>query len=99
MTDTEAIVAAIRSIPPGKVASYAGIAELAGIPHGALQVARILHTCSEKYGLPWWRVVRASGEIALPGAGGLEQKKLLLNEGVVFKSSRVVDLRQSGYFG
>ena len=99
MTDTEAIVAAISSIPPGKVASYAGIAELAGIPRGARQVARILHSCSEKYNLPWWRVVLASGEIALPGAGGLAQKKLLLNEGVVFRSSHTVDLRHSGYFG
>ncbi len=97
MTTTEAIIRAIKAVPAGKVASYARIATEAGIPNGARQVARVLHSCSEKYALPWWRIVRASGEIALTDAdGGLLQRELLLEEGVFFKSARVVDLEQSG---
>ena len=94
---TAAIIAAIRGIPPGKVASYAQVARLAGLPNGARQVARVLHSCSGKYDLPWWRVLRSSGEIALPDeAGGIEQRELLLGEGVIFRSARVADLHRSG---
>ncbi len=96
MTTTEAIIRAIKAVPAGKVASYARIASEAGIPRGARQVARLLHSSAQKYELPWWRIVRASGEIALPDPGGQEQKELLLAEGVAFKSARVVDLELSG---
>ncbi len=100
MTTTEAVIEAIRSVPPGRVASYAQIASLAGIPRGARQVAWILHSSSEKHGLPWWRIVRSSGEIALPDeSGGMEQKELLLREGVVFRSSRGVDMAASCFAG
>lgn len=98
MTGTEAIIAAIKAIPRGKVATYSGIAALAGIPNGARQVARVLHTCSEKHSLPWWRIVRNSGEIALPDeAGGALQLDLLLREKVLFSAPRVVDLNACGY--
>lgn len=98
-TDSTAeIIAAIRAIPPGKVASYAQVARLAGLPNGARQVARVLHSCSGKHDLPWWRVLRSSGGIALPDeAGGSEQRALLLAEGVVFRSDRMVDLARSGF--
>ncbi|MFO8145424.1 MAG: MGMT family protein [Candidatus Syntrophosphaera sp.] len=96
MSTTEAIIKAIRSVPQGKVASYAQIAAEAGIPRGARQVARILHSCSKKHDLPWWRIVRSSGEIALPdSAGGSLQKERLLIEGVEFRSDRAVDMTVS----
>jgi methylated-DNA-protein-cysteine methyltransferase-like protein len=73
----------IRSIPAGKVASYGQIAALAGNYRGARQVARVLHSSSEKEHLPWHRVVSGKGEISLPrGAGFQNQKKLLVAEGV-----------------
>ena len=86
-SSTEMIVEAIKNVPAGQVASYAEIAQQAGIPNGARQVARILHTCSEKYQLPWWRIVRSNGEIALRDeAGRKEQRDLLVREGVQFQS-------------
>ena len=99
MTDTQAIVQAILAVPAGRVASYARIASEAGIPNGARQVARVLHSCSDKYNLPWWRIIRSSGEIALPAAsGGSLQKELLLQEGVIFKTPRVVDVERCGVY-
>ncbi len=93
MTTSEIIIEAIKSVPRGKVAGYAHIALLAGIPNGARTVARILHSCSGKHDLPWWRIMRSTGEIALPDdSGGREQKQLLQKEGVTFKSDRVVDI-------
>jgi methylated-DNA-protein-cysteine methyltransferase-like protein len=95
MTSTDAIIEAIRLVPAGKVSSYARIAAAAGIPNGARQVARVLHTCSGKYDLPWWRIVRANGEIALgENSGASLQKELLLSEGVCFISLRTVDMRR-----
>ncbi len=93
MTISERIIAVILSIPKGQVMSYGQVALLAGLPNGARTVARILHSSSRKHNLPWWRLVRSNGEIALPmDAGGALQKELLSKEGVVFRSARVVDM-------
>jgi len=65
------ILDAIRAVPYGKVASYGQIALVAGHPRGAggaRDVVRILASMSEKQNLPWWRIVRKDGSIALsPG--------------------------------
>ena len=90
------IVECIRSIPPGKVASYGSIAEMSGNPRGAggaRQVARILSSMSRKYGLPWWRVVKKDGSIAFgEGEGRDLQRQLLESEGVEFIGPGKVDM-------
>lgn len=84
------IVETIRSIPPGRVLSYGQVAEIAGYPSGAAgarQVARILSSMSRKYNLPWWRVVKKGGFIALPDGEGKDlQRQLLEAEGVEFET-------------
>ncbi|MDR2133837.1 MAG: MGMT family protein [Treponema sp.] len=80
---TEGIVKAILSIPRGRVSCYRDVALAAGLPNGARQVVRVLHSMSEKYSLPWHRVIRADGFIALDSCrGGDAQAKLLRAEGV-----------------
>ena len=54
----------IRDIPPGAVANYGQVAEIAGIPRGARQVAYALRVAPPELELPWYRVIRASGSIA-----------------------------------
>jgi len=79
------VKALIKQIPEGKVCTYGFIAGLAGNPGGARQVARILHSCSEKDGLPWHRVVNCYGKISLrPHAGYEIQREFLEAEGIVF---------------
>jgi len=94
------IVEFIRSIPPGRVASYGAVAELSGSPAGAAgarQVARILHSMSRTYSLPWWRVVRKDGSIALGDEEGRSlQSQLLESEGVEFASPGRVDMGTCG---
>jgi len=75
---TQEIIRIIKSIPYGKVATYGQIARLAGYPNGARQVVRILHTCTEKYDLPWHRVINAKGEIALSIYNGADEQKAML---------------------
>jgi methylated-DNA-protein-cysteine methyltransferase-like protein len=84
------IIDLIRCIPRGRVATYGQIAAMAGMPHGARQVARLLHTCSGAHRLPWHRVINASGGISLPAGSGRElQRTLLEKEGVIFLRGKV----------
>ncbi len=75
------------------MATYGQIAHLAGKPWGARQVSWILHSQSEKYRLPWQRVIGADGRISLPpGRGFAEQRRLLRGEGVAVDGRGRVDL-------
>ena len=88
----------IRSIPRGKVASYGQVAASAGDSRQARQLAWILHSSSEKAGLPWHRVVGSRGKISLvPSRGGREQRRLLESEGVRFDRSGTIDLGKYGW--
>ncbi len=80
------ILAAIRSIPRGKVSTYGGVAKAAGLPRGARMVARALHS---SVGVPWQRVLGAGGEIKLRGDSAFEQRFRLQSEGVAFRGRRV----------
>jgi len=83
----------IRSIPRGRVATYAQIASLAGNYRAARQISRVLHTSSDKDRLPWHRVINSRGGISLPrGRGFEEQKRLLKREGVCSDRRGRVDL-------
>jgi methylated-DNA-protein-cysteine methyltransferase-like protein len=77
-----AVEAVVRSLPPGGVTTYGEIAAEAGFPGAARAVGNLLRRST---GLPWWRVVAASGRLA-PGAEA-EQRRRLEAEGVVFTSS------------
>ena len=92
---TSRAIEIIKNIPTGKVMTYGQIARLAGSPRGARQVVRILHSMTEKYNLPWFRVINSKGEIGIQDEDGfLRQKQLLLDEGVTFIEGRKVDLKK-----
>jgi len=83
-----AIRKTVRSIPRGKVATYAQVAAAAGYPLYHRQVAQLLRT-SPAGSLPWQRVVGAGGEIKLKYEAALEQRTRLEMEGVRFRGKRV----------
>jgi methylated-DNA-protein-cysteine methyltransferase-like protein len=80
----------IRTIPHGKVSTYGAIAQAAGYPGAARQVAAVLR---RSFGLPWQRVLGAGGEIKLRGDSAIEQRLRLEAEGVRFRGRRV-DIKQ-----
>ncbi len=89
------VVKFIRSIPAGKVATYGQIADYAGNPRAAREVAYILHSSSEKEDLPWQRVINSKGRISMkPGYGYELQKRLLEDEGVAFDDEDRVDFQR-----
>ncbi|MDR2731242.1 MAG: MGMT family protein [Treponema sp.] len=93
---TRRIIEQILAIPRGKVSGYGTIAIKAGIPNGARQTVRVLHAMSEKYTLPWHRVVRANGVIALDSGGRELQIALLRDEGVEVTDDGRIDMARFG---
>lgn len=83
--------AVVQRIPRGRVASYAQVANAAGLPGRARMVGRALGDATASPTLPWHRVINAQGRIALPksSAAYAEQKSRLVAEGVSFDGERV----------
>jgi methylated-DNA-protein-cysteine methyltransferase-like protein len=98
MTETTVrIIQAIKAIPKGKVSSYRDVALAAGLPNGARQTVRVLHSLYEKFDLPWHRVIRSTGGIALASGEGRElQISLLQAEGVEVSDDGRVDMEKFG---
>jgi len=80
----EQLLRRVRSIPEGRVTTYADLAP--GAPRFA---GAVLSDCSDD-GVPWQRVVRADGSLAK----GERQRRLLVAEGVPFRGERV-DMREA----
>ena len=95
--NTRKIIEQILAIPTGKVSSYRDIALKAGIPNGARQTVRTLHSMSEKFNLPWHRVIRSNGSIALEGEGRELQITLLRSEGVEISDDGFIDMERFGW--
>ncbi len=88
----------VRQIPPGRVATYGQVAELAGLPGHARQVGYALHALKDEE-VPWHRVVNAQGRVSRrsdPGYDGW-QRELLEGEGVSFDDSGRVPLERFGW--
>lgn len=81
----------VSLIPPGKVASYGQVADLAGLPGRARMVGKALGAVPAGQSVPWFRVLRASGQIAFPAGSelALRQAHLLRDDGVEVRNNRV----------
>jgi methylated-DNA-protein-cysteine methyltransferase-like protein len=89
------VIRIIKNIPVGKVLTYGKIAKLAGNPRAARQVSWLLHSSSNKYNLPWHRVINSQGRIVLKSEDGKDYQKILLEkEGIKFVDESRVDLKK-----
>ncbi len=87
------ILATIRRIPRGRVATYGTIADAAGLPGRARLVGFVLRTCPLADCVPWFRVVNASGRISeRSGSGSVVQRRRLEGEGVEIDMLDRIDL-------
>jgi len=82
------VMAVVRRIPPGRVATYGDVAAMAGRPLAARAVGNIMRTTTDA-GAPCHRVIAAGGRLG--GYGGQMGLKvaLLRAEGIVATASRV----------
>ena len=79
------------AVPVGKVVSYGQIADLAGLPGRARLVGRCMAYAPKKMQVPWYRVLRGSGQLAFKAgsSNSLKQTGLLQEEGVAVIKNRV----------
>jgi len=82
---------AVADIPPGSVANYGQVAEIAGIPRGARQVGYALRHAPDNLQLPWHRVLTASGKLAFSSDSDAfaRQRDRLASEGVPVLNGKV----------
>jgi len=82
------VLAVVRKIPRGHVATYGQVATLAGRPGAARAVGNIMKDCGRP-DVPCHRVIAAGGRLG--GYGGSEhvKRQLLVAEGVVVRGTRV----------
>lgn len=89
------VIALIRLIPAGRVASYGQIALYAGLPRAAREVGGILKQTQED--LPWWRVINNAGRISIEGNWDADkplQSKLLQAEGIEVSKDFTLDIEK-----
>lgn len=94
MSDFRArVLASVRRIPAGRVATYGDVASLAGRPRAWRAVGNIMRECRDP-GTPCHRVIAAGG--ALGGYGGNLQLKreLLRAEGIEVGVARIRRFRE-----
>ena len=96
------IYAAIRQIPPGRIASYGQISKIVG-RCSAQMIGFALAALRNTPGVPevpWYRVVNSAGRVALTGdMGSSMQRSLLEQEGVEFNEEGVIDFHRFGWLG
>ena len=89
---TARVLASVRRIPPGRVATYGDVAAAAGRPRAARAVGNIMRDCG-RHDVPCHRVVAAAGKLGGYG-GNLELKRALLRaEGVSVTGSTIRDFK------
>src|SRR5687768_4284084 len=93
------LLAVVRRVPRGRVATYGQVARLAGLPRHARHVGWALHALPSGSPLPWHRVLNARGAISLRGRDGAEvtQRMRLEREGVRFDARGRVPLDRFGW--
>jgi O-6-methylguanine DNA methyltransferase len=85
---TARVLAAVRRIPVGRVATYGDIAAAAGQPRASRAVGNIMRACRAR-DVPCHRVIAAGGRLGGYG-GNLELKRALLRaEGIGVSGNRL----------
>lgn len=94
----ETVYDMVQLIPKGFVLGYKDVAHAIGYPKRARHVGFALsvvpadRTNINRFGcVPWWRVIRSDGSIAMQGSitRGRLQKKILQEENIVFHGQKV----------
>ena len=94
----EMVFSKTQEIPSGFVLSYKDVACAIGFPKRARHVGTALSMLSPdrakpntKNNVPWWRVIRSDGSIAMQGSTsrGLLQERLLREEDIPFRGKKI----------
>ena len=79
----------VKLIPRGRVLTYGAIAKALRLRGGARTAGRAMGATPKGKGIPWHRVLGASGKILIREPHASLQKKLLESEGIPVVESRI----------
>lgn len=82
------VLAVVRRIPPGRVATYGDVAALAGRPRAWRAVGNIMRDCHDP-ATPCHRVVGAAGALGGYGGGVQLKRERLRAEGIEVGAARI----------
>jgi methylated-DNA-[protein]-cysteine S-methyltransferase len=88
---TDRVLAVVRRIPVGRVATYGDVARLAGRPGAARAVGNVMRGCGRP-DVPCHRVIGAGGRLGGYGGNEALKRALLIAEGVIVSGSSVRNL-------
>lgn len=89
MSSWDPVYRLVKQIPRGRVLSYGALAKILRLSGGARSAGRAMAATPSGKGIPWHRVLNASGKIVIREPYASLQKKLLESEGVAVVESRV----------
>jgi methylated-DNA-protein-cysteine methyltransferase-like protein len=82
----------VADIPFGRVMTYGDVAAMCGYPGAARRVGAIAREGGS--GLPWHRVVRSGGRLAVMAGGSQWQVDALTTESILVRNGRIPDFTQ-----
>ncbi len=92
------IYAIVRQIPPGKVATYGQIGEIAGCSARVVGYAMAALKHIDAPDVPWQRVINRAGKISiLDPFGKAIQRQILEEEGVAFDKNDKINFDAHGW--
>lgn len=89
---TARVLAIVRAIPPGRVATYGDVARLAGRPGAARFVGNVMRDCGDPT-VPAHRVTAANGQLGGFGGASHVKRERLAAEGILFRGGRLRDFK------
>ncbi len=91
------VLAIIKKIPPGRVATYEAVARAISRPRAVRAVGNALHKNPYSPQVPCHRVVRNNGQLGGFASGAKKKIELLKKEGVNVKNGRVDNFNEILY--
>src|SRR6202166_5007462 len=83
----------VKKIPRGRVMTYGQLAKALRLPGGARTAGRAMAASPSGQGVPWHRVVGASGRLLIREPYASLQRKLLESAGLALTEKRILDFR------
>ena len=82
------VLAVVRRIPPGRVATYGDVAAAAGRPRAPRAVGNVMRACADA-SVPCHRVIGAGGTLGGYGRDLNRKRQLLIAEGVTVSRNTI----------
>jgi methylated-DNA-protein-cysteine methyltransferase related protein len=83
----------VKKIPRGRVMTYGQLANVLRLPGGARTAGRAMAASPSGQGVPWHRVVGASGKLLIREPHASLQRKLLESEGLRLAEKRILNFK------